>query len=154
MSLPVQTDPAPEFDPAPLGIAHAGPVWANLSPAALSEHAVRRGEAILTDLGALAAYTGKRTGRSPKDKFIVKEPPAEDQVDWVANQPMTPETFARLRDLVRAYLQNRELYVFDGFAGADPEHRLSLRVVTEKAWHSLFARCRFIRPTAEELQEY
>ncbi len=154
MSVLVPTDNASEFDPASLGITHPGPVWANLSPAALTEHAARRGEAILTDLGALAAYTGKRTGRSPKDKFTVKEPPAADQVDWVANQPMTPDTFHRLHDLVRAYLQNRELYVFDGYAGADPAHRVSLRVVTEKAWHSLFARCLFLRPTAEELRNF
>src|SRR5689334_9082505 len=135
------------FDSAALGLGNVGRVWANLSPAALTEHAVRRGEALLTDLGAVAALTGKRTGRSPKDKFTVKEAGVADLIDWSANQAMSPETFARLRDLVRAYLQNRELYVFDGFAGADPQHRLSIRVVTEKAWHSLFARCLFLRLT-------
>ncbi len=145
---------APGFDAAALGITHPGRVWANLSPAALTEHAVRRGEALLTDLGAVVAYTGKRTGRSPKDKFTVKEVGVADLIDWSANQPMMPETFARLRDLVRGYLQNRELYVFDGFAGADPHHRLSIRVVTEKAWHALFARCLFLRPTAEQLQGF
>jgi phosphoenolpyruvate carboxykinase (ATP) len=118
------------------------------------EHATRRGEALLTNLGAVAAYTGKRTGRSPKDKFTVNEPLVADQIDWVSNQAMPPENFARLRDLVRAYLQNRELFVFDGFAGADPRHQLPLRVVTEKAWHSLFARCLFLRPTAEQLQNF
>src|SRR5438552_12259845 len=158
MSAPV--DPAsdhastPGFDPAALGIAHPGRVWANLSPAELTEHAVGRGEAQLTDLGAVAALTGKRTGRSPKDKFTVKEAGVADLIDWTANQSMAPETFARLRDLVRAYLQNRELYVFDGFAGADPRHRLPIRVVTEKAWHSLFARCLFLRPTAEQLADF
>jgi phosphoenolpyruvate carboxykinase (ATP) len=144
----------PASDPnllSALGVTHPGRVWANLSPAALTEHAVRRGEAQLTDLGAVAALTGKRTGRSPKDKFTVREAAITDLIDWTANQPMSPETFARLRDLVRAYLQNRELYVFDGFAGADARHRLPIRVVTEKAWHSLFARCLFLRPTAEQL---
>ena len=166
MSSPL--DPAPPFDPAALGLGNVGRVWANLSAAALTEHVARRGEALLTELGAVAAYTGKRTGRSPKDKFTVREPscgpnpPAgssgsagvADQIDWAANQPMTPEAFDRIRDLVRAYLQNRELYVFDGFAGADPRHRLPLRVVTEKAWHSLFARCLFLRPTAEQLKGF
>jgi phosphoenolpyruvate carboxykinase (ATP) len=158
MSAPV--DPTSDhpsahgFDPAALGITHPGRVWANLSAAALTEHAVRRGEAQLTDLGAVAALTGKRTGRSPRDKFTVKDAGVADLVDWTANQPMAPETFNQLRDLVRAYLQNRALYVFDGFAGADPSHRLSIRVVTEKAWHSLFARCLFLRPTLEQLQHF
>jgi phosphoenolpyruvate carboxykinase (ATP) len=155
MSVPLDANPdhSPAFDPAALGLNHPGRVWANLSPAALTEHAVRRHEALLTDLGAVAAYTGKRTGRSPKDKFTVREANAE-QIDWTANQPMNPETFNRLRDLVRSYFQNRELYVFDGFAGADPRHQLPIRVVTEKAWHSLFARCLFLRPTAEQLRNF
>ncbi|MBY0459668.1 MAG: phosphoenolpyruvate carboxykinase (ATP) [Gemmataceae bacterium] len=156
MSSPVASALAhtPTFDPSALGLGHAGRVWANLSPAALTEHAVARREALLTDLGAVVAYTGKRTGRSPKDKFTVKEASGADQIDWTANQPLAPDTFARLRDLVRAYLQNRELYVFDGFAGADPAFRLPLRVVTEKAWHSLFARCLFLRPTPEQLANF
>ena len=155
MSVPVEPAPqAPLFDPAALGLGNVGRVWANLPPAVLTEHATRRGEALLTDLGAVVAYTGKRTGRSPKDKFTVEEPGVADRIDWAGNQPMAPETFARLRDLVRAYLQNRELYVFDGFAGADPRHRLPLRVVTEKAWHSLFARCLFLRPTREQLDGF
>ncbi|MCI0703954.1 MAG: phosphoenolpyruvate carboxykinase (ATP) [Planctomycetia bacterium] len=156
MSSPVEHAllASPAFDSISLGLSHPGRVWANLSAAALSEHAVRRGEALLTDLGAVAAYTGKRTGRSPKDKFTVREAPHAEQIDWTSNQPMTPEVFARLRDLVRAYLQNRELYVFDGFAGADPRHQLRLRVVTEKAWHSLFARCLFLRPTLDQLKGF
>jgi phosphoenolpyruvate carboxykinase (ATP) len=152
MASPVekQPDPGPAFDPASLGIPHPGPVRANLSPAALVEAAVRRREGVLTDLGALSAVTGARTGRSPKDKFTVKEPAAAD-MDWTANQPMDPAAFARLRDLVRAYLQNRELFVLDAYACADPAYRLPLRVVTEKAWHSLFARCLFLRPKPAEL---
>jgi phosphoenolpyruvate carboxykinase (ATP) len=152
MSFPLQ--PAPTFDPAALGLGNVGRVWANLSPAALTEHAARRNEALLTDLGAVVAYTGKRTGRSPKDKFTVKEPGVADQIDWTSNQAMTPEAFARVRDLVRAYLQNRELFVFDGFAGADPRHQQRIRVVTEMAWHSLFARCLFLRPAAEQLATF
>ena len=141
----------PPFDAAALGIRHPGRVFANLSSAALVEHAVRRGEAALTDLGAITAFTGTYTGRTPKNKFTVKEGAPAEQIDWTANQPMDPAVFDRLRDLVRAYLQQRDLYVFDGAACAAPEHRLPLRVVTEKAWHSLFARCLFLRPTPDEL---
>jgi phosphoenolpyruvate carboxykinase (ATP) len=155
MSLPVEPTP-PDIHPdsAALGLGNVGRVWANLPPAILTEHAVTRREALLTDLGAVAALTGKRTGRSPKDKFTVREAGVADRIDWAGNQPMAPETFARLRDLVRAYLQNRELYVFDGFAGAAPDHRLPIRVVTEKAWHALFARCLFLRPTADQLRGF
>ncbi len=142
------------FSPASLGLGHVGPVWANLSSAALSEHAVRRGEAFFTELGAIVAFTGKRTGRSPHDKFTVQDPVVADQVDWRSNRAMAPEIFARLQDLVRSYLQNRELFVFDGFVGADEEFRLPLRVVTEKAWHALFARCLFLRPTPEQLRTF
>jgi phosphoenolpyruvate carboxykinase (ATP) len=133
--------------PSPALPPTAGPVHAHLSAAGLVELAVRRGEGVLTDVGAFSARTGKRTGRSPRDKFTVREPLVEGQIDWAANQPMTPAAFDRLHDLVRAYLQNRELFVFDGAACADPRHRLPLRVVTEQAWHSLFARCLFLRPT-------
>jgi phosphoenolpyruvate carboxykinase (ATP) len=156
MSLPVEaiTDQAPLFDVAQLGIRHPGPIFANLSPAALVEHAVRRREGLLTDFGAFSAFTGSRTGRSPRDKFTVREPSVSDQIDWTANQPLDPAAFARLRDLARAYLQNRELFVFDGYACADPRHRLPLRVVTEKAWHNLFARCLFLRPTPGQLVDF
>ena len=142
------------FDPAGLGIVHPGRVVANASAAALVEHAVARREGVLTDLGAFSAFTGSRTGRSPKDKFTVRDAATAAQVDWSANQPIEPATFDRLRDLVRAYLQNRELFVFDGYACADPRHRLPLRVVTEKAWHSLFARCLLLRPRPEELTAF
>ncbi len=151
MASPTDTGDTAGIDFARLGIPHPGRIYANLSSAELTEHAVRRGEALLSDMGALTATTGSRTGRSPKDKFTVKEGHAIERVDWTSNQPLEPAAFARLRDLVRAYLQCRELFVFDGYAGADPRYRLSLRVVTEKAWHSLFARCLFLRPKPEEL---
>ncbi|MCU0706535.1 MAG: phosphoenolpyruvate carboxykinase (ATP), partial [Fimbriiglobus sp.] len=138
-----------------LGILNPKVVYHQLSPAGLVEQAVRREEGLLTSLGAFAAFTGARTGRSPKDKFIVQEPSVESHINWgTVNQPMAPATFARLRDLTTAYLQNRELFVFDGFAAADPAHRIGLRVVTEKAWHNLFARCLFRRPTPGELEAF
>jgi phosphoenolpyruvate carboxykinase (ATP) len=142
---------AAPFDPAGLGLAHPGRVFANGSAAALVEQAVTRREGVLTDLGALSAFTGPRTGRSPKDKFTVRDAMAAGQVDWSSNRAMDPAVFDRLRDLVRAYLQNRDLFVFDGFACAHRSHRLPIRVVTEKAWHSLFARCLFLRPRPEDL---
>jgi phosphoenolpyruvate carboxykinase (ATP) len=149
------TSGASPIDLRSVGIVHPGLVHHNLAPAALCEHAVRRKEGILTSLGAFAAFTGARTGRSPKDKFIVREPSVEAHINWgPVNQPVSPATFAHLRDLVTAYLQNRELFVFDGFAAADPKHRISLRVVSEKAWHNLFARCLFRRPTPAELQSF
>ena len=132
----------PEFPTSPA-------IHANLSSAALVEAAVRRREGVLTSLGALACYTGKRTGRSPKDKFIAQEPTAS-QVHWGSvNQPLSPERFARLADLIRAYLQNRELFTFEGAAAADPRHQIRLRVVSETAWHTLFARCLFLRVSSD-----
>ena len=156
MSSPVESilNAVPPFDPAQLGLSNPGPVFANLVSATLLEHAVRRREGVLTDLGALSAFTGSRTGRSPKDKHTVKEPSVADQIDWTANQAMDPETFDKLRDRVRAHLAGRELYVFDGFVCADARYRLPLRVVSEKAWHSLFARCLFLRPTLEQLRAF
>jgi len=145
---------APAFDPARLGISNPGPVFANLSSAALIEHAARRREGVLTNFGALSAFTGSRTGRSPKDKFTVKEASVAGEVDWSANQPMEPAAFQKLRDRIRAYLSGRGLYVFDGEACADPRYRLPIRVVTEKAWHSLFARCLFLRPALDALPSF
>jgi phosphoenolpyruvate carboxykinase (ATP) len=126
----------------------------NLSAAALVEEAVRRREGTLTSMGAFAAYTGDRTGRSPKDKYIVRDSSLADAIDWTNNQPMEPAAFNRIRDLVTAYLQNRDLFTFDGFAAADPKHQIAVRVIAEKAWHTLFARCLFIRPTADQLKNY
>src|SRR5262249_5637366 len=148
---PSDSDSPGPFDARSLGIAHPGRVFANLSSAGLTEHAIANGEGVLTDLGALSALTGRYTGRSPNDKFTARDGTLADQFDWAANRPIDPAAFDRLRDLIRAYFQNRDLYVFDGYACADPGHRLNLRVVSEKAWHSLFARCLFIRPGPDEL---
>src|SRR5215470_17426676 len=113
------TDSPGPFDARSLGIAHPGRLFANLSPAELTEQAVKNGEGVLTDLGAISALTGPHTGRSPNDKFTAREGALADQIDWSANRPMDPAAFDRLRDLIRAYLQNRDLYVFDGYACAD-----------------------------------
>lgn len=124
----------------------------NLPVAKLVEAALQRGEGVLTDTGALNTLTGKFTGRSPKDKFIVDEASVHDKINWGAeNQPISPDHFERLYTDVLEYLNGKELYVFDGFAGADAAYRLPIRVVNEYAWHNLFARQLFIRPTSEEL---
>ena len=134
------------------GILHVGNVHWNLSTPALYEEAIRRREARLGHLGPLVVRTGQHTGRSPNDKFIVREPSCADKVWWgKVNRALEPEQFQRLKQRFLAYWQGRDLFVQDCFAGADPKYRLPIRVVTETAWHSLFARNMFIRPKAEDL---
>jgi phosphoenolpyruvate carboxykinase (ATP) len=131
-----------------------GRVLANLASAALVEEAVRRGEGELAAGGALVALTGKRTGRSPNDKFLIREPSSEALIDWSRNKPLAPDVFARLLEKARAHLKGKEVFVHDAFACADREQRLSLRLVAEKAWHALFAQCLFLRPAAKELENF
>ena len=113
----------------------------NLTPAALYEEAIRRGEGLIASEGPLVCRTGEHTGRSPKDKVLVREPGTEKEIAWGAvNRAMDPADFDKLhRDLVSS-LQRTEVYAQDCFAGADPAYRLPIRVITEYAWHSLFAR--------------
>lgn len=124
-----------------------------LSVAELVEKVLQRNEGRLTHTGAVAVTTGKYTGRSPKDKYIVEEPSTKQTIDWgTVNQPMSPETFEKLYDKVLDYLMKQdELFVFKGFAGADPKYRLPIQVVNEFAWHNLFVHQLFVRPSAEEL---
>ncbi len=136
------------------GLGAASTVNWNLPPAQLVEHAIRRGEAVLSADGALICNTGEFTGRSPKDKFVVEEPSSQADIGWgKVNQPIDPTKFDALDARVRAYLAGKELYVFDGYAGADPRHRLRVRIVTESAWQSLFARNMFVREEDPELLE-
>lgn len=129
--------------------------YTNLSVSHLIEKALVRNEGVLTDTGALAVETGKYTGRSPKDKFIVKDQETEGTVDWQNNQPITEDIFDRLYPKVLNYLsQKEERFVFKGFAGADPRTRLPIQVINELAWQNLFARGLFIRPTEGELQDH
>lgn len=121
-------------------------VHANLAAPILVEHALRRGEGRLASNGALICDTGDRTGRSPNDKFLEDTPAIHGSIDWgKVNQPITPQAFDKLEALAQKYLGSRkELYRFDGYAGADPTYRLKVSVVTEEAWHSLFAKTLFI----------
>jgi phosphoenolpyruvate carboxykinase (ATP) len=130
-------------------------VYRNLHSGVLVEHSIRRGESMLADNGALVAYTGKYTGRSPKDKFTVKDPVTAELVNWgEVNQAFDPEKFDALYERVVASLQGKELFVQDLFAGADSKYRLPVRVINEYAWHNLFVRALFVRPTAEELKTH
>jgi phosphoenolpyruvate carboxykinase (ATP) len=127
-------------------------VHANLTAPQLVWHAIRRGEGKLSEHGALIVRTGVHTGRSATDKFVVDEPEARDAVWWgKVNQKMPAENFALLKARVQAYLQNRELFTQDLYAGADPDHRMRVRVVSTSAWHALFARNMFIRPDRASL---
>ena len=118
----------------------------------LYSHALARGEGRLAEGGPLAVDTGVHTGRSPKDKFVVREPGSESRIWWGdVNAPLGEDKFEGLREKVTDYLSARDLYIVDAFAGADPAHRIALRVVTDRPYHALFARTMFIDPTPEEL---
>ncbi|MFC0523948.1 phosphoenolpyruvate carboxykinase (ATP) [Pontibacillus salicampi] len=125
----------------------------NLSVAELVEKILSRKEGRLTATGAIQAETGRYTGRSPNDKFIVKDDVTEQKVDWgKVNQPISETTFEHLYEKVLHHLSNQdEIYSFKGFAGADPQYRLPMEVINEFAWHNLFAQQLFIRPSEEEL---
>jgi phosphoenolpyruvate carboxykinase (ATP) len=130
-------------------------VHANLPPARLIEMAVERGEGILSVGGGLAVRTGKHTGRSPKDKFIVDEPGTHERVWWGGfNQKIEPDHYERLKAKILGHLGERETFVQDGFVGADPAHRRSVRITTETAWASIFVDHMFIRPSTEELAAF
>ncbi len=126
----------------------------NLGAAALYEEAVRRGEGHVAKHGPLVVRTGVHTGRSASDKFVVRDASTEDQVWWDNNKAMSPAHFDALYADMMAHAEGRELFAKDLFGGADLTHRISVRVVTEYAWHSLFVHQLLIRPTAEELKGF
>ena len=118
-------------------------------------HALVRGDGCLAEGGPIVVDTGRHTGRSPKDKFVVREPGSEDRIWWAdVNVPIEEEGFERLREKLVAHLDAADLYVVDSFAGADPAHRLCVRVITDSPWHALFAKTLFIEPTEEELAQH
>jgi phosphoenolpyruvate carboxykinase (ATP) len=137
------------------GIRPTGRVVANPSTPLLYEHAVARGEARLAEGGPMVVDTGRHTGRSPKDKFVVREPGSEDRIWWDGNQEIGEDSFERLRDKVADHLgKESTLYVVDAFAGADHAHRIAVRVVTTHPYHALFAKTMFIEPTLAELRTF
>ena len=142
-------------DLAEHGLDPAGRVFHNPTTSMLYTHALARHEGVLAEGGPLAVDTGKHTGRSPKDKFVVRESGSEDRIWWGdVNQPISEENFEKLRERVVSYLEERDIYVVDAFAGADPAHRIAVRVVTAMPYHALFSKTMFIEPSEEELRDF
>jgi len=137
-------------------IATGAEIFWNLETAPLVEHAIQRGEGRLTKDGALLVDTGKFTGRSVKDKFVVRDATTENTINWGSiNQPMTVEHWANLKaDFLAALKEQKELYVADLFGGSQPEYRVNVRVINQMAWHNLFVRTLLVRPKAEELADF
>ncbi len=133
------------------GLDPEGRVYWNPMTSLLYTHALAREQARLAEGGPLVVDTGRHTGRSAQDKFFVREAESEDRIAWGdVNQPISEESFDGLREKVVSHLNDRDLYVVNAFAGADPAHRLSVRVVTDSPWHALFAKTLFIEPSDDE----
>ena len=147
------TDRVPNSGLDAQGIATGAEIFWNLTTAPLVEDAVQRGEGQLTKDGALLVDTGKFTGRSVKDKFIVRDATTEETINWgKINQPMTGEHWANLKaDFLAALNDQEQLYVADLYGGSQPEYRVNVRVITQMAWHNLFVRTLLVRPKADEL---
>jgi phosphoenolpyruvate carboxykinase (ATP) len=153
--MPQATQNQPHAQLGPLnrtGVTAPGAVHANLTAPQLAAHAVRRNEGRFSEDGALIVRTGVHTGRSVADKYVVDEPETTSGIAWgKVNQKLDRTQFAGLRNRVLAYLQGRELFTQDLYAGADPAHRVRVRVVSTSAWHAMFARNMFIRPPQRDL---
>ena len=156
-TLPQQdTGSRPRGDLSGQGIAPSGDVhWNHVAPQ-LIQHAIRRNEGQLADMGPFVAVTAPHTGRSPNDKFVVRDPSSEGDIDWgKVNQPISPEHFATLREDVQRYLSARdELYVQDLYCGADKKYQLAVRCISPNAWHMAFVRNMFVRPELAALQDF
>jgi phosphoenolpyruvate carboxykinase (ATP) len=138
-----------------LGIRQAKEVLWNLCPAELVEEAVKNGEGAITDTGALMCDTGKFTGRSPKDRFIVKDAKTENSVWWGdINIPFDPKKFDKLHRKMADFLKGQKLYVRDAYVGAHPDYRLNLRIINTQAWQNLFCHNMFLRLSQEELKRH
>ena len=136
-------------------VDRSGQVHTNLSMARLIEISIANRESVLAQSGALVTSTGERTGRSPNDRFFVSHGDSASRIYWgQVNKPVEPEIFDNLVDRVGHHLEGRDLFVVDGYVGADPAHRIKLRVITELAWHALFARQLFRRPEPSELEGF
>lgn len=138
-----------------LGLVNFKNVYRNLTPCKLTEHAVLRGDGKLTSTGAISVTTGKYTGRSPHDRFIVDQESIHNEINWgKTNLPIKEEGFDFIYSRLLAYLENKDLYVFDGFAGADRRYSLPIRFINELPAQNLFVHQLFIRPTEEELKDF
>lgn len=138
-----------------IGLQNLGNVYRNLPVPLLTEMAITRKEGYLAPNGALVVHTGKYSGRSPKDKFTVDQKPSTKDIWWgPINQKISVENWDGIYKKVGNYLQHKDIFIFDGFVGQDPRYKLPVRVISEKAWHSLFCTTLFIRPTEEELKSH
>ena len=147
------TDRVPHRELDAQGIVTGAETFWNLTTAPLVEHAVRRGEGLLAKDGPLVVRTGKHTGRSAQDRFIVRNSASEDTVWWgKTNKPMDADAFDRLYDDFLLALADKDLlFVADLFGGSQPEYRVRMRVINELAWHNLFIRTLLVRPEVDEL---
>jgi phosphoenolpyruvate carboxykinase (ATP) len=137
------------------GLRNLKNVYWNYTTPQLYEEAISRNEGILAHLGPLVVRTGQFTGRSPNDKFIVDEPSSSPHIWWgKVNRPFDEARFDELHRRMMSYLQSRDVYIQDVWAGADPDYRIPVRIITQYAWHSLFARNMFILPTLPELAQF
>lgn len=136
-----------------LGLSNLRKVYWNLPTEALYEEIIFRGEASISNRGPIIVNTGKHTARAANDKFMVREPSTEENVWWGQyNRPLDPEKFDALFSRLQGYLQGRDVFVQDCYGGADPDYQLPVRIITEYAWHSLFARNMFVKP--QSMEEY
>jgi phosphoenolpyruvate carboxykinase (ATP) len=136
------------------GLSNLRRVYWNLPTPALYEEIIHRSEGRLSHLGPVIVDTGKHTARAAADKFVVREQTTEDHIWWGQyNRPFHPEAFSMLHARLSGYLQGRDVFVQDCFAGADSEHQIAVRIVTQKAWHSLFARTMFLKPSNADLMK-
>lgn len=155
MSITYKQHPKSKVGLDYVGLQDNPNVFWNLTPAELYEHILKKGEGILTKDFAVRVLTGKFTGRSPKDKYIVDQPAVHDDIDWgKINQPVSQEVFDGLYAKTVAYLKEQDLYAKDLYCGADEKTRLKVRIVSEVAYHALFSHNMFIKPTDEELKEF
>ncbi|MBT3793376.1 MAG: phosphoenolpyruvate carboxykinase [Rhodospirillales bacterium] len=137
------------------GIKNAKSVFWNLAEPALYEESIRRSEGLIAPGGSLVVETGEYTGRSPKDKFIVEEPSSRDDIWWGAvNKSISEDNYNAIRAKIVDYYKDHDLFIQDAYAGADLDYQLNIRLVTETAWHALFARNMFIQPNTEALANF
>ncbi|MBI9049045.1 MAG: phosphoenolpyruvate carboxykinase (ATP) [Anaerolineaceae bacterium] len=137
------------------GITESPFVYWNLTPGELYEEAVQRSEGLIVEDGPLLVHTGKYTGRSPNDKFIVRERTSEDKVWWGnVNHPLSEDKYTDFSKRFISYVNTQNIFVQDVYAGTDPEHRLAVRLISNTAWQSLYAHNMFIQPTAEEQEHF
>ncbi|MCA9908192.1 MAG: phosphoenolpyruvate carboxykinase (ATP), partial [Anaerolineae bacterium] len=137
------------------GLTNLNTIYWNLPTEALYEEITFRREGQISKMGPMVVNTGKHTSRAAADKFIVREPTSEDHVWWGEyNRPIAADKFAEIFSRMQGFLQGKDVFVQDCFAGAQPEYRLPVRIISEYAWHSLFARNMFIQPQNRDLESF